>query len=418
LFISAFLTVGEDAITAGNWTFARESLRPIITKYVDFATVDQSAAARNALIASYETPAGQAEINQDWATARTIWQQYLDTETETLELAEADISMIQDKITATYTRPVEIAIENEAYETARQALQFALAEAAVSDTEYRLMLRQTYEVPLTTAIELGDWFSAAELYVELRDIVAVDDAQLQATFTGNPELQLALANRYQGDWAALPLTAVSDISTKVPIFDIAFNVTGTQFATVSLNGYLELRSATGDDTALTVVMPSGWLTEVEWEPTQGAWLATASSTAQIDIWNAHTGQLITALRDNNSRITALTISADDSRLIAGNEAGQVLVWQTADWSAAPQQYLEDNTMAVTAAAVAPDGSTLAIALANNTVLLLDAASGTQQSQITADTYIADVLFTPNGSSIITLGHTNLARWTLDGSPIH
>jgi WD40 repeat protein len=137
-----------------------------------------------------------------------------------------------------------------------------------------------------------------------------------------------------------------------------------------------------------------------------AWLGD-----EIQVWEATTGQVVTALK--TPRPTCLAISPDGSVLAAGRASGVAELWELR--SGARPTELAGHTGTVLAAAFSPDGRHLATAGDDRTVRLWDVAARSVVRTLEGHAAsVAAVAFSPDGSRIATAsGDTTVRLWDPD-----
>ena len=146
----------------------------------------------------------------------------------------------------------------------------------------------------------------------------------------------------------------------------------------------------------------------------GSQIATGGEDGMIRIWEADTGEQITALSAHSSRVTDLSFSPDGQRLLSGGSGGQVNLWDTRN----RQQILSLDTPQETVNSVAysPDGKLLAAGMEDE-LIILDASNGAKLlsfSDLTCGA-ITDIAFTQdstllggtyaNGCNVVWDSHT-------------
>jgi hypothetical protein len=122
----------------------------------------------------------------------------------------------------------------------------------------------------------------------------------------------------------------------------------------------------------------------------GSWLASGSHDGTVRIWDVATGQERAALRDRASSVAAVAVAPDGSWLASGSRGGTVRIWDVA--TGQERAALQDrNNWAVAALAVAPDGSWLASGSWGGTVRIWDVATGQERATLTGHTSSAMAL---------------------------
>lgn len=169
----------------------------------------------------------------------------------------------------------------------------------------------------------------------------------------------------------------------------------------------------------------------------GQRIATASIDGTIALWNRQ-GQMVEHLRHGNSRFSALAFTPQGDRLVSGDAAGQLQIWRMGAEATTgraaiavmpnPKGPEPPPTSAITrrttAIAVAPDGEIFASSHRDGFVHLWD-KNGTLLRTLdplpevdARDREVNGVAFSPNGQTLAIAGADNSVRlFTLDGDPI-
>ena len=156
----------------------------------------------------------------------------------------------------------------------------------------------------------------------------------------------------------------------------------------------------------------------------GAVLASgASDEATIYLWDSRTGAQLRALTGHDGGWTrSLAFSPDGSLLVSGGTDETVRVWDVA--SGTLRQTLRGHTGFVGGVVFSPDGTRVASASRDGTVRLWDVASGTAVADFTFETPTSDdgvtrywttgLAFAPNGETIA-VGATNNSVYLIDAA---
>jgi WD40 repeat protein len=159
----------------------------------------------------------------------------------------------------------------------------------------------------------------------------------------------------------------------------------------------------------------------------GTWLASADTDGEMRIWDPVTGatrHILTggevqigdpatgttrgAVTGRTRAVTALAVAPDGSWLASADTGGKVRIWDPA--SGATCHTLTGHTRAVTALAVAPDGSWLASTGHDRQVRIWDPATGTTRHTLTGHTRAVTALaVAPDGSWLASAGYGGEVR---------
>lgn len=195
-----------------------------------------------------------------------------------------------------------------------------------------------------------------------------------------------------------------------PLLDMDFAPDGDHLAAVDSDGSLHLWDGDGSFEA-TWQAHEQPTRALAFSPT-GDQVATASEDATVKIW-ALDGSLVTTLSGDVGGFQTL-LWTPDNQLIAGDEQGNIYIWDAAGTAIAK---FESSQSALIALALSPDGQTLAAVGSDRQVRLHNIAD---QSLIRAFTAhegpIYNVQFMPDGQQLVTVGDDKVVRiWQLDGT---
>ena len=191
------------------------------------------------------------------------------------------------------------------------------------------------------------------------------------------------------------LVTVSGLSDeKVRIWDAA---TGRVRATLT---------GTGSVTAVAVAPDGSWLV------TGGGW-EEFGERGRVRIWDAATGRVRATLTSHLRYVHTVAVAPDGSWLAAVGARGRARIWDAATGqeratltghSGGMWDTLTSHIGYVRAAAVAPDGSWLAVVGARGRARIWDAATGRVRATLTSYLpYVRAVAVAPDGSWLVTVG---------------
>jgi WD40 repeat protein len=195
-----------------------------------------------------------------------------------------------------------------------------------------------------------------------------------------------------------------------PLLDLDFSPNGQYIVAVDSDGSVHLWGKNG-------VAVRTW--QAHQQPTRavafapdGTHIATASEDATVKVWTLD-GELVTDLNGEVSGFQAL-LWTPDQQLIAGDEQGRIYVW---DESGTAIATLNEQSSAVTALDISPNGQTLVAVGFDGQVRLYERATQTLSRTFAAHLGpIYNVRFTPDGQQLITVGDDKVVRfWQLDGT---
>jgi WD40 repeat protein len=144
----------------------------------------------------------------------------------------------------------------------------------------------------------------------------------------------------------------------------------------------------------------------------GKLLASSSDDRTIRVVNAQTGQELVVLHcPKNS--SSVAFSPDGFLLAAGDDLGNIAVWNVADWSRRALVKLSHAT--VWGLGFSPDGRTLAAACGDAKVRLLDPMSGQFLLALEGHNQrVNAVAFSPDGLTLASASHDRTIKlWRAD-----
>jgi WD40 repeat protein len=150
-------------------------------------------------------------------------------------------------------------------------------------------------------------------------------------------------------------------------------------------------------------------------PEDGRTLASAGWEGAVRLWDVTRGTLREFFPGTGPPVTALACPRDGSWFALGLYDGKTQLWTPRDGKRAT---LDAHDRGVFAAAVSPDGATLATADGGGTVKLWDVAARKERASWQAhDRVVYGLAFTPDGAALVTGGADGTVKvWDPGGRP--
>ncbi|MFE4304926.1 WD40 repeat domain-containing serine/threonine protein kinase [Streptomyces sp. NPDC056517] len=221
----------------------------------------------------------------------------------------------------------------------------------------------------------------------------------------------ALAMRqFTGDEAKAPPPWTALTGAQSPVLSLAFNPAGTLLAGGCADDTVRLWDVAGGTLAATLDVPPDparddypiEVYEVRFSP-DGRTLAigTNGPIPRVHLWDVATRALTRTLDRRGPVSNPITFSPD-SKTVATNGDGDVLLWNTA--TGALVGTAGGDWEAVTALAFSPDGKALAIGDEEGRLRLWEPRSDSKPAELqVADSSVQSLAFTPDGSAVISGG---------------
>ena len=139
-----------------------------------------------------------------------------------------------------------------------------------------------------------------------------------------------------------------------------------------------------------------------------------SGNREILIHKADGSAIVARLQGNAERILSLTFSADGSMLIAGGgtpaRSGEIQVWDAKTFKQIRAVKVTEDT--VFGASISADGSKIAVGGADNTVRMIETATGKELFKIgNHENWVLGTLFTLDARRVISIGRDRAAKLT-------
>lgn len=133
----------------------------------------------------------------------------------------------------------------------------------------------------------------------------------------------------------------------------------------------------------------------------GTIIASGGESDAILLWDRHSGDLVKTLPGHTERLVGLAFSPDGKWLASSSTDGSVKIW---DYRSGQLIHLLTNHVGnwVRRVAFSPDSRLLAPAPYDGKLCIWDVTSGAVVQRLTMDGRVADVEFTPDGQSLVTV----------------
>jgi WD40 repeat protein len=160
---------------------------------------------------------------------------------------------------------------------------------------------------------------------------------------------------------------------------------------------------------LMAFLPDGSLVAVKY-------FSRTTRADTIEFWRVADGSLVNRLETPVNNVTDLAMSPDSRSIAIGRQDGSIDVLSAVDGSAIATLSTED--IPIYKLLYSPDSSTLVSRLGDDSVRLWDVESGALRSSLAgtvgaSPTYVHDLVFSPDGSTIAGAGPRALQLWSVD-----
>ena len=221
-----------------------------------------------------------------------------------------------------------------------------------------------------------------------------------------------------------------DAATGLEVERLARHTAGITAVAFSPDGHWVL-SGSRDKTAILWDISRGWgiarfthegaVTSVAFSP-DGRFILTGSEDRTARLWDRSSWQLLQELKGHRGIVTSVGFCTGGCKgratLFTASVDGTVRFWNIADGKEIRR--VNGPVGAVKAAALAPDGKLLLVAIENRGAWLLDAMTGATIRALQNDTDLVEfVAFSSDGRSVVTVAHDKAAKvWDVGtGRPV-
>jgi WD40 repeat protein len=154
---------------------------------------------------------------------------------------------------------------------------------------------------------------------------------------------------------------------------------------------------------LTHLIGNGRVRSVAFHP-DGKKIASGSDDKTIKVWDTQTGQCAWRLTGHSHSVMSVAWNNDGTKLASGSCDKTVRIWSVGSAGTFEcESTLSGHSDCVNAVSWSPDGTMLASGSDDKTIKLWDAQSGKENSNLTLDSSVTSVAFSPDGSQIA-VGH--------------
>jgi len=140
----------------------------------------------------------------------------------------------------------------------------------------------------------------------------------------------------------------------------------------------------------------------------GHTLVSGHEDGQLHLWNVHGGPASCKLAGHLSKVSALMFMTEGQRIISGSSDGTVVQW-SAD-TGKRIKTLASGSEGITALALAPDNTLLAIATDNGVIQVLNLRTeAVDWEQNAHEFWAASLAFSPNSNALVSGGYDQMVR---------
>ncbi len=167
-----------------------------------------------------------------------------------------------------------------------------------------------------------------------------------------------------------------------------------------------------DNPPTTVTAHSGQVFDLVFMPDNSGFISVG---ADGSIKRSDFNNKVTTIGQNNTEVKALAISEDSKYLAAGNESGEITLWNLENPEDEPKKIVVKDGEAIYSAAFSPDGKILAFGDLLGNVVLYDVEAEEEIRTLSNHTArVMDIAFSDNGKLMATASWDKSVNvWTID-----
>ncbi|RKU31628.1 hypothetical protein C6497_01495 [Candidatus Poribacteria bacterium] len=232
--------------------------------------------------------------------------------------------------------------------------------------------------------------------------------EIQTTF-GNENVEMATSGGYGNDWFV-----PDDGGGKQQVFSVGYSPDGSIIATASSENTIQLWDAHTHD-LLTTHTLSGhidYVSSVMYSP-DGKTIVSGSVDNSVRLWDVNTHQEIMVLKEHTDLVSSVAYSPDGNRIASGSSDGIVLLWDVQTGESVGM--LDDHKSYVTSLAYSPDGKLIVTGCGDGSVRIWD-SNTYRLIGILKGHYggVNCVAFSPDGKTIASGSWDSTVRlWSVD-----
>lgn len=423
-FSQSYLIPAQHSIAAEDWSNARDNL----IEFLEITSISGTSSAGDLLIQAHVIPAQQSIEAEDWHTAQVNLvpiispQDIFDEDLSDIYRLVYDSTSEENKATyvdlyrQTLIRPVENLIATGDNEAARDALQSYLQSALYDNQQYFDLLISSYSVPFQNAIQLEDWVTAANLYLELVGNNPNDNT-IGLILEAEPNLKLQLANDRSGYLTQISMRDVRQISNTFgnAINDLTGITNNLQYTFGTSDGLIMVNNVLTHETTAIIKTPHGRIRDVVMSPL-GSWVGSVSVDGILHLWDITTGNETQSIVAPDQIILSSVVTASDE-IITGSNDGTLLFWSLSGtgYESHTQLNFENAIMGLY---LSDDESILAVAEDTGHISIIMLTDNTITASVDFGSAVYDVAITTDGSRFAVVGQqNNIVVWDVAGNEL-